>query len=50
MLGFETRMQVDAFLKARGVNLPVTSRDVENDAELSRTFRERWPSSQTPRR
>ena len=50
MLGFETRMQVDAFLKARGVHLPMTAQDVENEAELSRSFREQWPSSQTPHR
>ena len=48
MLGFQTRMQVDAFLKARGVYFPITTQDVENDADLSRTFREQWPSSQTP--
>jgi hypothetical protein len=50
MLGFETRMQVDAFLKARGVYFPITVQDVENDADVSRTFREQWPSSQTPPR
>ncbi len=50
MLGFQTRMQVDAFLKARGVYLPMTAQDVENEAELSRSFREQWPSSQTPHR
>ena|ERR1035437_5468702 len=50
MLGFQTRMQVDAFLKERGVLAPMTVQDVENDAELSRNFREQWPSSQTPRR
>ena len=42
MLGFQTRMQVDVFLKERGVCFPITAQDVENDAELSRTFREQW--------
>jgi hypothetical protein len=50
MLGYQTRMQVDAFLKERGVCFPITAQDVENDADLSRTFREQWPSSQTPHR
>ncbi|MDP3000903.1 MAG: UPF0175 family protein [Bryobacterales bacterium] len=50
MLGFQTRMQVDDFLKAHGVYLPLTTQSVEHDAELSRTFREQWPSSQTPHR
>ena len=40
MLGFRTRMQVDAFLKAHGVFLPLTPQDVEHEAELSRPFRE----------
>ena len=50
MLGFQTRMQVDAFLKARGVWFPLTPLDVESDVELSRAYREReqWPSSQKP--
>ena len=47
MLGFQNRMQVDAFLKERGVYFPITAQNVENDADLSRTFREQWPSSQT---
>jgi len=52
MLGFQTRMQVDAFLKARGVWFSMTPQDVEHDVELSQTYREheQWPSSQTPLR
>ncbi|MBM4044817.1 MAG: UPF0175 family protein [Planctomycetes bacterium] len=52
MLGFRTRMQVDVFLKDRGVHLPMTAEEVDHDAELSRAYRERaqWPSSQTPHR
>jgi predicted HTH domain antitoxin len=42
LLGFSTRMQVDGFLKERGVYLPLTVEDVERDAALSRDFRERW--------
>ena len=41
MLGFQTRVQVDAFLKERGVYLPMTTQDVEHDTELSRIYRER---------
>jgi hypothetical protein len=42
MLGYQTRMQVDAFLKERGVCFPITAQNVENDADLSRTFRDAW--------
>jgi hypothetical protein len=51
MLGFQTRLQVDAFLKERGVYLPTTVQDVEHEAEVSRIYRESmpWPSSQAPR-
>lgn len=50
MLGFSTRMQVDGFLKDHGVELPMTVPDIEHDAEISRRFREQWPSSsQIPR-
>lgn len=37
LLGFETRMEVDAFLKDRGVELEYTSEDLKRDLEtLSR--------------
>src|SRR5260370_25728277 len=49
LLGFSTRMQVDGFLKERGVYLPLTADDVEREAALSRRLREEWSSSQTPR-
>ena len=42
LLGFQTRTEVDAFLKAHGVLLPVTVEDIESDAETSRDFRRRW--------
>ena len=42
LLGFETRLEVDAFLKAHGVFLPVTVADIERDAETSRCFRRQW--------
>ena len=32
MLGFQTRMQVDDFLKAHGIYLPLTTPSVEHDA------------------
>lgn len=52
MLGFQTRMQVDLFLKERGVCLPMATQDVEHDADLSGAYRERaqGPSSRTPHR
>lgn len=40
LLGFNTRMEVDGFLKEHGVYLPLTVEDVEHDAKLSRDFRE----------
>src|SRR5713101_6364529 len=40
LLGFSTRMQVDGFLKERGVNLPLSVEDVERDVKVSRRFRE----------
>ncbi len=49
MLGFNTRMQVDGFLKEHGVYLPLTVENVEGEARLSRHFREQWSSSQTLR-
>jgi hypothetical protein len=42
LMGFATRAQVDAFLKAHEVFLPITAADVERDAETSRTFRRQW--------
>lgn len=48
LLGFATRMQVDGFLKAHSVFLPLAVDDVERDADRSRTFREQWPSSPIP--
>jgi hypothetical protein len=39
LLGFQTRLEVDAFLKEREVYLPLTIEDVERDAEASRNFR-----------
>ena len=33
MLGFETRFELDGFLKARGVYEPVTLEDVRHDVE-----------------
>ena len=44
LMGFETRLQVDAFLKAHQVMLPVTVEGIERDAETSRRFREQWSS------
>jgi hypothetical protein len=45
MLGYQTRVQVDAFLKAHGALLPLTTPSVKCGADLSRTFREQWRSS-----
>ena len=42
LLGFDTRLQADAFLKAHEVPLPVTVADIESDAETSRKFRAQW--------
>jgi chromosome segregation and condensation protein ScpB len=36
LLGFETRMEVDAFLKRHGVELEYTLEDVERDRETHR--------------
>jgi hypothetical protein len=36
LLGFETRMEVDAFLKGRGVELEYTAEDLERDRETHR--------------
>ena len=38
LLGYETRMEVDAFLKARGVELEYTSEDLERDRRTLREF------------
>ena len=40
LLGFNTRMQVDGFLKEHGVYLHLTIEVVEREAMLSRRFRE----------
>jgi hypothetical protein len=42
LMGFSTRNEVDAFLKAHAVFLPVTVADIERDAETSRRFRQQW--------
>jgi predicted HTH domain antitoxin len=47
LLGFQTLLEVDGFLKEREVYLPLTLEDVERDAETSRNFREQG-SSPTP--
>ncbi len=36
LLGFATRMEVDAFLKAHGVELEYTAEDLERDRETHR--------------
>ncbi len=36
LLGYETRMEVDAFLKARGVELEYTVEDLERDRQTLR--------------
>ena len=41
MLGFETRMEVDAFLKHHGVYLDYTEEDLAQDLETSRELRAR---------
>jgi predicted HTH domain antitoxin len=38
LLGYETRMEVDAFLKARGVELDYTIEDLERDRQTLREF------------
>ena len=38
MLGFSSRMQVHAFLKARGVHLHYSLADLEEDRKTSRDF------------
>ena len=35
LLGFDTRMQVDAFLKQHGVFLPYTEQDLAHDIETA---------------
>jgi len=41
MLDFETRMEVDAFLKHQGIYLDYTEEDFEQDPETSRQLRAR---------
>ena len=50
LLDFSTRMAADGFLKDHGVDLPLSMEDVENEAEISRRYRELWSSSPTPPR
>jgi len=38
LLGFRTRNQIDAFLKAHGVDLPLTMEQVRRDSETALTF------------
>ena len=38
MLGFRTRDRLDAFLKAHGVDLPVTIEQVRRDSETALAF------------
>ncbi|HEY1930542.1 MAG TPA: UPF0175 family protein [Acetobacteraceae bacterium] len=38
LLGFETRFELDDFLKARGVNEPVTAEDVRRDLADLKAF------------
>jgi hypothetical protein len=38
LLGLRTRDQVDAFLKAHGVDLPLTIEQVRRDSETALTF------------
>lgn len=42
LLGFSTRTEVDAFLKAHSTFPRVTAADIERDAETSRSFRRQW--------
>lgn len=38
LLGFQTRTEVDAFLKERGVELEYTAEDLERDRETLKRF------------
>ena len=40
LLGFRTRDQIDAFLKAHGVDLPLTIEQVRRDSETALSFSE----------
>jgi len=40
MLGIRTRYQMDGFLKAHGVHLPLTVEDVKRDAKTALAFSE----------
>ncbi|MFN0165888.1 MAG: UPF0175 family protein [Bryobacteraceae bacterium] len=42
LLGFETRLEVDSFLKDHGVVPTISVEDVERDADTSMAFREKW--------
>ena len=48
-LGFESRLQVHAFLKAHQVYLTYGDKDQDQDLETAGKFSSRWLSSQTPR-
>jgi hypothetical protein len=41
LLGISSRYEVDGFLKAHGVLLPLTEEDVERDAVTSLSYRDR---------
>lgn len=40
LLGFDTRTEVDVFLKVHAVYVPITDADIGRDAETSRDFRQ----------
>jgi predicted HTH domain antitoxin len=39
LLGMKTRLEVDAFLKAKGVDLPYTEADLESDCQTHEQLR-----------
>ncbi len=39
LLGISSRFEMDAFLKAKGVFLPLSADDVEKDAQVALSFR-----------
>jgi predicted HTH domain antitoxin len=44
LLGFESRLQVHAFLKDHQVNLNYSEDDLEHDLETARNFGSQWSS------
>jgi hypothetical protein len=42
ILGIRTRARMDAFLKAHGVDLPLTIEQVRRDSEIALSFSEWW--------